>query len=88
MSVRLILMAVLLPLGVYAQTPAPSLPDLIHRFRADEDALEHRYRLAMSGERAARLARFHASWLAELEALDQEALDVVLRRRAPKPLKR
>ena len=50
------------------------MPELIERFTADADALDHTYIVETSAERFARFTRFHPETLASLAQLDFDSM--------------
>lgn len=81
---RLLLLTVLVPLPLAAQvasdpvvpdlqaliaTPRSELAGVVARWASDRNALGRRYAVGYSPERRERLRRFHATWLARLDAL-------------------
>jgi uncharacterized protein (DUF885 family) len=73
---QFLLALVALVAGVCVSTAAaPSMPDLIREYEADQNGIANFYELPWSAVRFDRLERLHAGWQARLEKLDFNALD-------------
>lgn len=53
-----------------------SLPSLVEHFAADRESLQKKYEFQLAPNYGSRMAQFYRAWLADLEKLDFEGLDL------------
>jgi uncharacterized protein (DUF885 family) len=64
------------PDAAFGPSSESELRDVVERFSLDQSALQRRYTVDASPERAARYRKFYADWKAKAEALDFDKLGV------------